>query len=267
MTSKGLALITGASSGIGAAYARHAAAQGFDVALTARRADRLEALAGDIAERHGVQTIVAPLDLSLPDAPEKLHQTITSAGQAPSVLINNAGYSIPAGFASTSLEDQQRFIQLTVAAPVALAHLCLPAMLEKGWGRIINVSSITAFSCGGKGHTLYPAGKSFLIKFSQSLNAELSEKGVQVTAVAPAMVETEFQQANGTADKLKGAPRRFAQSPEEIVEESWRRNEKGAEIVVPGFLPKIVAAMMRYIPEPLTRTLMRRAAEKYYVGD
>ncbi len=262
--SRKLALITGASSGIGEAFARLAVQNGYDVALVARREERLRALAEQLA---GVQSHVWPVDLCSDNAHDHLAARISETGRTVDILINNAGYSIPPAFANSTLSDQRRYLELSVNGPVALAHYCLGGMLEKGWGRIINVSSITAFSTGGKGHTLYPASKSFIVKFSQSLNAEVSEKGVHVTAVCPGFVDTEFQKANNMADKMASTPKFLMQSAQEVAEEAWRRNEYGVEVVVPGILPKIAAALMKLIPEQITTPLTRRAAAKYYIGD
>lgn len=265
MTMRRTALITGASSGIGAAMVRLAAEQGYNVAIVARRADRLESLAGELRAR-GAHANVFVADLSRAGAAQELVEEVRSAGVVVDVLVNNAGATVTKGFAGTSLDEQAAFLELTVVTPAALAHAFLPGMLERRFGRIINISSIAALSSGGKGNTLYPAGKSFLLKFSQSLNAEVKDRGVHVTAVLPGFVATEFQAANNIPME-GGAPRRFSQTPEEVAKEAWARNEKGDEIVVPGAAPKLAAALMRILPEPWMRALTRRAAEKYYVGE
>lgn len=266
MTKRHYALITGASSGIGAAMARLAAARGCDVGLVARRAERLEALAGELRAA-GARADVFMADLSQAGAARKLAEEVKAAGARVDVLVNNAGATVTKGFAGTTLAEQIAFLELTVVTPVALAHAFLPSMLEQRFGRIINVSSIAALSSGGKGNTLYPAGKSFLLKFSQSVNAEVKHRGVHVTAVLPGFVATEFQAVNKIPMQEKGAPRRFAQAPEEVAAEAWARNEMGHEIVVPGGAPKVAAALMRVLPETWMRALTRRAAEKYYVGE
>lgn len=264
---KKLVLVTGASSGIGAAFARLAASKGFDVALVARREDRLAALATELAAKHDVSVRFRSTDLCDPEAPNSVCNWIKADGRAVDVLINNAGYSIPQSFAATTLEQQLKYIELSVTGPVALARHVLPGMIRRRWGRIINISSITAFSSGGKGHTLYPASKSFIVKFSQSLNAEVAGKGVFVTAVCPGFVDTEFQLANDMADKMASTPKFLKQTPEEVAAESWARNDRGVEVVVPGLLPKIAAATMKLVPEQIVTPLTRSAAEKYYVGD
>lgn len=266
MAKRRYALITGASSGIGAAMARLAAANGFDVGLVARRIDLLEALAVE-ARAHGAHADVYPADLAVTGAADALAQRVLMARACVDVLVNNAGATVPKGFAGTTLSQQRAFLELTVAAPVSLAHAVLPGMLAQRWGRIINVSSIAALSSGGKGNTLYPAGKSFLLKFSQSLNAEVKARGVSVTAVLPGFVATGFQAANGIPMQAGAAARRFAQTPEAVAREAWARNEKGHEIVLPGVAAKLAGALMRALPEPAMRALTRNAAESYYVGE
>lgn len=265
MTIRRYALVTGASSGIGAAMARLAVAKGCDVGLVARRAERLETLAREL-RGHGARADVFTADLSRPGAAQALARAVEAAGAEVAILVNNAGATITKSFAATTLEEQNAFLELTVATPAALSHEFLPAMLKRGFGRIINISSIAALSSGARGNTLYPAGKSFLLKFSQSLNAEVKRSGVHVTAVLPGFVATEFQAANNIPMD-GGAPRRFSQTPEEVAREAWSRNERGHEIVVPGGLPKAAAALMRVLPEPWMRALTRAAAEKYYVGE
>ncbi len=261
------ALITGASSGIGLAFATLIAKQGWDIGLAARRGERLNAIADDLSAAYNVNTDVLPVDLSTPSGAEDLLAKVKKAGRTVDALINNAGTSIPQRFDKTLLDDHKLFITLTVTSPVTLCHGVAPAMIDKGWGRIINISSIAALSSGGKGHALYPAGKSFLLKFSQSLNAELSPYGVFSTAVIPGFVETNFQVANGMADKAPSTPKRFTQSPHDVAEEAWRRNNKGVEIVAPGLFSKTAAAFLRALPEPLSRSITRAQAEKFYIGD
>lgn len=260
------ALITGASSGIGQAMARLIAREGLDIGLVARRGDRLRALADELSA-HGAAVDVFAADLSAPRAGERLALRVAEQHRQVDVLINNAGVTLAKSFSATGLCEQQAFVELTIQTPVALTHAFLPAMLARGYGRIINIGSITALSSGGRGNTLYPAGKSFLLKFSQSLSAEVKPRGVLVSAVLPGFVATEFRHANGLALDRGDAAQRFAQTAEEVAREAWSRNGKGNEIIVPGFAAKGAAALMRLLPEPIMRMLTRAAAEKYYVGD
>jgi short-subunit dehydrogenase len=264
-TSRRYALITGASSGIGAAMATIAASRGCDLALVARRKDRLETVAAKLKE-FGAQVDLFVTDLAQIGSATALANTVRETQRPVDILINNAGSTVVESFMRSSLEQQRAFIELTINTPTILTHAFLPHMVTQRFGRIINISSVAALSSGGKGNTLYPAGKSFLLKFSQSLNAEVKDCGVYVTAVLPGFVATEFQQANNIPMD-GGAPRNFSQTAEEVAREAWARNRKGHEIVVPGGPPKLAAALMRYLPETWMRALTRAAAEKYYVGD
>lgn len=262
----GYALITGASSGIGAALAALAVARGCNVGLVARRRDRLESLAQEL-KASGREIDIFETDLSQAGSAAALTHAVLEKREGVDILINNAGSTVVKSFMRSSLDEQKAFLELTIATPVTLAHAFLPSMVAQRFGRVINISSIAALSSGGKGNTLYPAGKSFLLKFSQSLSAEVKGAGVHVTAVLPGFVATEFQAANGIPQDEGGATRRFAQTAQDVAKEAWARNEKGHEIVVPGTPPKLAAAFMRLLPEPWMRALTRAAAEKYYVGD
>ena len=255
------ALITGASSGIGTSFARHAGAQGCDVVLVARRKDVLAKLAAEIEAAHGVKASVICADLCSPEAV----QSVLEEASEIDILINNAGYSIPPLYENTAWLAQRAFLEITVMTPAALVHGVLAGMLKRGFGRIINVASAAAFSSGAAGHTLYPGAKSFLVKFSQSLSAEVQARGVLVSALCPGFVQTGFHEANGTSAQMAKAPRHFWQSPEAVVSEAWTRNAKGHEIIVPGLHNKIAIAMLRHLPEAWTQSLVRAQAETYRV--
>ncbi|HEX4095333.1 MAG TPA: SDR family NAD(P)-dependent oxidoreductase, partial [Caulobacteraceae bacterium] len=143
-----LALVTGASAGIGAALARVYASHGYDIALTARRADRLHTLADELRLRHGVESLVIPADLARPEAPAEILAAVEANGRVVDALVNNAGYSLPGGYAATRWEDQQAFLQVLVVAVSELAHKVLPGMLERRFGRIVNVASLAGLMPG-----------------------------------------------------------------------------------------------------------------------
>lgn len=264
MQSRRYALITGASSGIGEAMAFYAAKKGFHVGLTARRAERLNNLAQKIRHQYDVEVDVFPMDLSLHDSAETLITQVFGAGRHIDVLVNNAGMTIPRTFASTAIENQATFLNLTIRTPVVLTHAALKGMSKRGWGRIINVSSVMALSSGGKGHTLYPGGKAFLLKFSQSLNAELKGQYINVSAVLPGVVSTNFQRSNGAKEVQS---HRFSQTAEQVARIAWTKNDKGQEIIVPGFSAKIAAVLFSYMPERIVRFITRPVAEKYYMEE
>jgi short-subunit dehydrogenase len=148
-----LALITGASAGIGAALARIFAANGYDVALTARREDRLNGLAEEIRLKYQVETLVVPADLSKPGACADILGEIGNQGRHVDALANNAGYGLPGMFAETTWEDQSTFLMVMVNAVCELSHKVLPGMVERKFGRILNVASLAGLTPGGPGHT------------------------------------------------------------------------------------------------------------------
>ncbi len=232
-TNRATALITGASSGIGAAMARLAAGKGFDVGLVARRAERLEALAGELRAT-GARADVFMADLSQAGAARQAGAGGADVRRAHRRAGQQCRRDRHQGLCRHDARRADRVPRThrSDARPRSRTPSCRKCW-QRGWGRIINISSIAALSSGGKGNTLYPAGKSFLLKFSQSLNAEVRARGVHVTAVLPGFVATEFQAANNIPNE-GGATRRLAQTAEEVAAEAWARNEKGHEIVVPG---------------------------------
>jgi short-subunit dehydrogenase len=262
-----LALITGASSGIGAAFARAYAAKGYDVALTARRADRLAALGAELIAAHGIEVIVVPADLSLFEGHAPILAELAARARAVDVLVNCAGFSIAHSFAATAWAQQRDFLMTLIVSACGLTHGVIGAMAKNGRGAIINVASLAGFAPGVAGHTLYPGAKSLAIKFSQSLDDEVRAKGIRVTAVCPGFTLTEFAAANGTQEIIDKANRRLFQTADEVARIAIAANERGQVVVVPGLHNKIAAALMRYLPEPLVRAVLRVGAAKYHLQD
>ena len=253
-----LALVTGASSGIGAAFARHLAAQGFDLALTARRADRLEALAAELRGA-GSQVLILPDDLSAPGAADRLLAGVAAQGRGVDVLINNAGFGVPGAYARSGWADQAASLQLMLVSVCELTHKALPGMLERRYGRIVNVASLAGLLPGASGHTLYAATKSFLIKFSQSLHLETRGTGVNATALCPGFTFTEFHDANGTRERVTaGTPPWVWQNAEAVVRDGWAAAQRGRTVVVTGRVNKSVAALAKVLPDDLALGVMAR---------
>ncbi|HZZ67705.1 MAG TPA: SDR family NAD(P)-dependent oxidoreductase, partial [Phenylobacterium sp.] len=148
-----------------------------------------------------------------------------------------------------------------------LAHLAIPGMVERGRGSIVNVASLTAFAPGVGGHSLYPGAKSLAVKWSQSLAAELSGQGIRVTAVCPGSTLTEFADANGTKQVMDQAPRRFFQTPEQVVEATLAANDHGKVVVVPGWHNKLAVAVLKLTPEFIAIPLIKRGSAKYHLED
>lgn len=261
-----LALVTGASAGIGTAFAHRLAREGYDLALVARRMERLEALSAELRAAHGVSALPIAADLSRPEA----HTPIMAAlgGRPVSLLINNAGYSLPKTFAAYPWAEQRDFIMTLVMAVAGLTHAVLPGMLQAGRGRIITIGSMAGFSPGAAGHTLYPAAKSFVLKFTQSLDAEVRAKGVFASCVAPGFVATEFQAANGMEAQMeRGVPKGFVQSADRLAEVALKANARGDVIITPDMISTMASFLMRYLPDWIVVPAVRGGAEKFRMPD
>ncbi len=241
------ALITGASAGIGASFARHLAREGYDLLLVARRAERLEALATELRAEHNVRCDVFAADLTDPVAPAAIMEYAAAEHIAIDILINNAGLSGKSAFADTPWETLAAEIQLMVTAVTELSHRVLPGMKERAWGRIINLSSLAAFSPPGAG-LLYTGVKSYVLNISQSLDMELKPHGIHVTALCPGFTHSEFHDVMGTRDAANQLPSILWQQPDDVVREGWEAVMKGKPVCVPGVVNKITAATMRPIP-------------------
>ncbi|HEY3950919.1 SDR family oxidoreductase [Phenylobacterium sp.] len=262
-----LALVTGASAGLGEAFARAYAARGLDVALVARRAERLRALATELTATHGVEALVIPADLSLFEAQAPVMAALAEHGREVDVLVNNAGFGIAQSFAGVPWSRQRDFLMTMVVTPCALAYAVIPGMVARGGGSIVNMASLAAFSPGVAGNSLYPGAKSLLVKFSQALEAEYGARGIKVTAVCPGFVRTEFAQAAGTHEIMQAENRRLWQTAGQVAEAAIRANEAGKLVLVPGWHNKVAAALMKTLPGPLVRALISAGSAKYHLED
>ena len=192
MTLKGkTALVTGASSGMGACFATLLAARGADLVITARREDRLKALAAEITQKHGVAVTVVPLDISLPDAPGKLFERTEGAGKPVEVLVNNAGFANLGAFLDTSYERSAQLLTVNMLALTELTWLFGRAMRDRGSGFILNMASFSAFTPVPNMAT-YSASKVYVRNFSEALAMELEGSGVKVCTICPGIVNTDF---------------------------------------------------------------------------
>ena len=231
MTEAPTALITGASSGIGAAFARRLAAAGHNLILVARRLDRLEALAEELASRHNIVAEVLPADLAQPAGIERV-ETRLSGTDTPDLLINNAGFGTTGYFADIDLAKQLDMIQLHIVAPVRLCRAVLPGMIARSRGAIINVASIAAYWPLPE-NANYAASKMYLIVFSQSLQAELEGTGVRVQALCPGFTYTEFHDtAEFARFDRRNIPAPLWMSADELARLSLAALERG-EVVFP----------------------------------
>jgi short-subunit dehydrogenase len=259
-----LALITGASAGIGAASARIYASHGYDVALTARRADRLEGLAAEIKLRAGVEAYAIPADLADPAGVDTVLAAIAEQGRVVDALVNNAGYGLPGTYDSTSWADQAKFLQLMLTGVCEMTHKVLPGMVERKFGRIVNVASLAGLVPGAAGHTLYAATKGFLVKFSQSLHLENLSTGVHVSALCPGFTYSEFHDVNGTrAQVSQSLPEWLWLGADEVAAAGYEAAEANRSICVPGAPNKAIAAIAKIVPDDWALALMASQGGKF----
>lgn len=239
-------LITGASAGLGAEFARQCAARGEKLLLVARRKDRLDALADEL----GGGTVVMAADLAAPGAPEALIEKVEGQGMTVGTLINNAGFGLVGRFAQLPLDRQAGMIELNVAALTRLCHLVLPRMLAARSGAILNVASTAAFQ-PGPGFATYFATKAFVLSLSEALHQELKGRGIRVSALCPGPTRTEFGQVAG----MTGTGfERFSADVASVVRAGLRGLDRNQALVVPGLANKLTAQSGRLIP----RAAMRR---------
>jgi short-subunit dehydrogenase len=227
-----MAMVTGASSGIGEAYAERLAREQWDLAVVARRRERLEELAGRLTIEHGVAVRVIEADLS--DVSQLTALAAEAAELELELLVNNAGLAHYMPFAELPPEAAQALVELNVLTPVLMSRSVLPGMVERGVGGIVNVASLLAFSGDWEGPQLprravYAASKSFLVTFTQLLASELRETGVRVQVVCPGVVRSEFHSRQGM--DLSAVPR---MEPEAVVQASLLDLERGTVVCIPG---------------------------------
>jgi short-subunit dehydrogenase len=259
-----LALVTGASAGIGAAFARILASHGYDLALTARRGDRLEKLAEEVSLRFGVEALAVTADLADPEGPGQILDHLTAHGRTVDVLVNNAGYGMTGAYAETRWADQQAQLQVMLLAPCELAHRVLPGMVARRFGRIVNVSSLAGLVPGAAGHTLYGPIKSFLVRFSQGLHLETLGQGVHVTALCPGFTYSEFHDVNGTRGQLSATtPEWMWLGADEVAAAGYEAMEANRAVCVPGAPNKAIAAFAKLIPDEWGLALMAAQGPRF----
>jgi short-subunit dehydrogenase len=266
LSARRLVLITGASAGLGAEFARAYAARDCDLALVARRVDRLDALAAELSRAHGIEAFSVGVDLAANQAERLVLDAVAARGRRVDVLVNNAGFSIPQSFAAVPWERQRDFLMTLVVSACGLAHAVLPGMVDRGDGAIINVASLSGFAPGTAGHTLYPAAKSFAIKFSEALAEEYGRAGIRVTALCPGFTHTEFALANGTQAVMDASPRIVFQTAGPVIQAAIRANEKGKVVCVPGWHNQLAAGLLHYLPEPLVKAVLRTGSKRFHLS-
>lgn len=218
--SKPVALVTGATAGIGAAFAQHLAELGYDLVITARDLSRLEANAAEIKAKYGVEVEVIKADLSTHEGVKTIEIRLENRAREVEVLINNAGFGINKSFTTSDRQNENDLLDVLVKAPMRFMHAVLPAMKERNSGTIINVSSVAGWIAGGS----YSAAKSYLTVMSESLHTELLGTNVKVHALCPGFTRTEFHQRGRM--KMNGLPDFLWLDAREIVATAWKSSRK-----------------------------------------
>jgi short-subunit dehydrogenase len=256
-----VALITGASSGIGEAFARVLASKGSDLILVARSEDKLRALARQLNELYARRVEVVTADLGLAGSAAKVHAAAEALGMPVDLLINNAGFGTVGSFVKQDAERERQEILLNAAAVVDLSHAFLPAMLERGRGGIINIASMAAFQPLPY-MSVYAATKAFVLSFSQGLRGEVRNKGVKVLAVCPGPVDTPFFEATGSAGLRKTVPKATMVTADDVVSTALRALKSGRSVAVPGVAFKLVAAGSKLVPRDLLAAMTAMAMKR-----
>jgi uncharacterized protein len=257
------ALVTGASAGIGLAFAHVLAERGYELVRIARRLERLQALAEELTERHGIRAHVFAADLAEPNAAEDLVDRLAEKSLNVDLLVNNAGFGVPGSYANTTWRQQHAFLQVLVVAVAELTHRLLPGMIDRRWGRIINVASLAGLLPGVAGHTLYAAAKAFVIAFSESLALETAQQGIHVTASCPGFTLTEFHDVIGTRAQVNQLPPFMWLDAEPVARGSYDAVMAGVPVYVPGRVNRSIASLARLLPRRVVWGLMKRNASKF----
>ena len=251
-----IALITGATAGIGAQYARLLAKEGFDLILVARNKNRLASTAKILNKEFGVKVEILPADLTKPVQLEKVRKRLSDSRKPIEVLINNAGFGINKSFLVSDLSDEQGLLDVLVTAPMRLTHAVLPIMKERNSGTIVNVSSVASWIAGGS----YSAAKSYLTVLTESLHTELRPTKVKISALCPGFTRTEFHERGRM--KMNGLPNFMWLSAEKVVSKSWRDVNAGKVISIPGWQYLILSSISRFGPRPMVRRIGMNVRKK-----
>ena len=251
------ALITGASTGIGATFAEVLAERGHDLILVARSKDKLDALAARIHADTGRKVTVIAADLGLPESGVALARKVASLKLDVDLLVNNAGFGASGAFAKQPAVRYAEMIALNCTAVVDLVHAFLPSMLARGSGSILNVASVAAFQPLPY-MAIYGATKAFVLSFTEGLWAELRGAGIRVSALCPGPVDTPFFEATGTPKLRKTVPKGLMMQPRPVVEAALAALEAGRPVCIPGLPNKVVAQF----PRLLTRSFMAKMSAR-----
>ncbi|MBP2674218.1 MAG: short-chain dehydrogenase [Deltaproteobacteria bacterium] len=250
------ALVTGATSGIGNAFARRFAAEGHHLVLVARDAARLEEVARTLRERHGIEVETIPADLADRERTERVADRLRDAARPVDILVNNAGFALDTPFLAGPLSEEERMLDVLVRAVLVLTRAAAPGMVARGRGLILTVSSIAGFFPGGT----YSAAKAWATAFSTSLAGRLAGTGVTATALCPGFVRTEFQQRAGI--DVSYLPGWAWLDADQVVAECLADARRGRAVSVPSLRYKALTFLVRHIPLRLLKAASARRARR-----
>lgn len=239
------ALVTGASSGIGAEIAKLFAADGDDVVLVARREERLQELATQIEDEHGTKATVVPMDLTEADADLKLFEEVEDRGIEVHTLVNNAGFTTFGRFDTTEIDRDVKMIDLNVTAVTRLTKRFVRPMVERGDGAVLNTSSMAGIAPTPT-QAVYAATKAYILSFSESIGHELEDEGITVTALCPGPVDTEFLELEGMEDS--GVEDGSLNDPRSVAEAGYEGLKNGKRVVIPSMKMRTLAQLKRLLP-------------------
>jgi uncharacterized protein len=249
------ALVTGASSGLGADFARHLAADGAELVLTARRAEALEALASELRQRHGVAVTVLPLDLGAPSAPEALVAELARRGLEIQVLVNNAGFGLFGPYLAIDATREREMMALDVLVPLALTRLLGGQMVKRGRGWVLQVSSIGGYQPSPL-YATYGAAKAFILSWGEALNYEWRGTGVRVTVLSPGVTATSFLEVSG--QRPTAYQRLVMMDSPTVTRAGLDALARGRGSVLPGLLNKLTVFSNRLMPRAWLPALAHR---------
>jgi uncharacterized protein len=249
-----IAVVTGATAGIGAAFADRLAAEGYDLTLVARDGARLDASAKELADRHGVRVMPLVADLSTAAGCELVEARLAEPAAPVEMLVNNAGMSLNRFFLRSTVEQEEQLLRLNIHAVMRLTKAALPGMVERGRGDIINVSSVAGFGVPSPGST-YSSSKAWVTNFSQSIALAVRPSGVRVMALCPGYTRTEFHDRAGI--NMSKTPGWLWLSAPEVARDGLRDLRKGKIVSVPDWKYRTAVFGMRYLPQGLIRRVAR----------
>jgi len=253
------ALVTGATAGLGAAFARQLARERYDLVIVARDAERLATVSEELAAEYGVAVEVISADLVTDDGCAAVAERVAGGEHPIDLLVNNAGIGLSGSFIDRPVEESVRLMQLNVMSVLRLTHAALQPMIERGRGDIVNVSSVAGYTPGGR-DSIYGASKAWVTMFSESLYGQAAASGVRVMALCPGFVHTEFHDRAGL--NMSALPDWMWLEADEVVAAGLRALRRGQSVCVPGRQYKAIVGVARHAPRGILRKVSARVGAR-----